>query len=113
MSWTLIVMRAPTSAEHPTELPEQLPPIAARADLVALLGDLLPGTRWSSMRHGMFATPNAALEIDLQGEDPVPCLTMTLRGDYSELEPRIGALLESLDLRAVGEDGEFYEPPGS
>jgi hypothetical protein len=109
VSWTLIAIRASDSAQHPTDLPDDVPPILPRADLVRHLGDLLPGTEWSSVTHGIFFTPNAAIEIDLRDEDPVQHLYLTLRGDHSELEPRIGAALASLGLRAVGEDGEFYE----
>jgi len=102
-------MRASDSAHHPTDVPDDVPPILARADLVRHLADVLPGTEWSSLTHGTFFTPNAALEIDLRDHDPVQYLYLTLRGDYRELEPRIGAALASLGLRAVGEDGEFYE----
>lgn len=110
MSWTLVALRAPRGAGRPEEIPDDSPPILPRAELVRRLREVVPDAEWLDEGTGVVRRSRGTLEIAVDGGDPVKYVFLEMRRDAADVESVVDQILEVLDLRAVGEDGEFYEP---
>lgn len=112
MSWDVFIQHLPASALRVADVPDDFQgwPLGSRGDVVRAVRKVFPTADCSDPSLFHVKTPAYALEISVQGDDPVNMLTVRVRGDSSAVRP-IALLVETFGARAIDSwTGEFFDP---
>jgi len=82
MSWDIFVRDIPPTAQSVDDIPDDFVPrpLGSRAEIIHLIGEVVPGVDFSDPSWGTFEGPDFSVEFNIGAAGVVDCLALHVRG---------------------------------
>lgn len=112
MSWDVFIQHLPAEAKRVADVPDgyEGEPLGTRSEVISRIRSRFPEADFHDAEWGKIARDDYAIDITMNGDDPVTGLTLHVRGGDDAVNA-VSEIIEVLNARGLDSwTGELFDP---